>query len=175
MSHKNVSPREVFESLRDGSCELIDIREAGEAKRESIRGARNVPMSELDGMTKPRSGKRVVFHCKSGMRTNQFSDKLSAWIGDDIEVLTGGIDGWKSAGLDINLDQSQPIEIIRQVQMTAGGLVMLGVLGSLFIHPGWVGLSAFVGAGLFYSGASGSCAMAFILRQMPWNKSLRIA
>lgn len=175
MSHKNVSPKEVFESLQEGGCELIDIREAGEAKRESIQGARNVPMSELDGMAKPVSGKRVIFHCQSGMRTNQFADRLSTWAGSDVEILEGGVIGWKSAGLEINLDQSQPIDIIRQVQMTAGGLVLLGVLGSWAIHPAWIGLSGFVGAGLFYSGASGSCAMAFLIRQMPWNKKLRAA
>jgi hypothetical protein len=35
------------------------------------------------------------------------------------------------------------------------------------------GLPAFVGVGLVFTGASGSCLMAKLLAVMPWNKPIR--
>jgi hypothetical protein len=49
-------------------------------------------------------------------------------------------------------------------------LVLAGVLLGLFVAPGFFGLSAFVGAGLMFAGATGWCGMANLLRMMPWNR-----
>lgn len=59
---------------------------------------------------------------------------------------------------------------MRQVQITAGSLVLTGVLLGLFVAPGFFGLSAFVGAGLIFAGVTGWCGMANLLRVMPWNR-----
>ena len=58
-----------------------------------------------------------------------------------------------------------------EVQITAGSLVVLGIVLALLVSPWFMALSAFVGAGLTFSGLSGTCAMASILAHMPWNKS----
>lgn len=49
-------------------------------------------------------------------------------------------------------------------QMTAGGLVLAGVLLGAFVSPWFLTLSAFVGTGLMFAGASGWCGMAFCSR-----------
>ena len=59
----------------------------------------------------------------------------------------------------------------RQVRMTAGSLVLLGFIGSKLASPKLGYLSAGIGAGLVYSAASNSCAMASVLSKMPWNKA----
>ena len=59
---------------------------------------------------------------------------------------------------------------MRQVQITAGGLVLMGVLLGTFVAPGFFSLSAFVGAGLMFAGMTGWCGMANLLRVMPWNR-----
>ncbi|WP_325231663.1 YgaP-like transmembrane domain, partial [Sphingobium sp.] len=64
----------------------------------------------------------------------------------------------------------QPIEVMRQVQLVAGGLVLLGVVLGFLVAPAFFGLSAFVGAGLIMAGATGWCGMARLLRLMPWNR-----
>ena len=46
-------------------------------------------------------------------------------------------------------------------------------LGSLLVAPARIALSAFVGAGLTFAGASGWCGMAQLLRRMPWNRAAR--
>lgn len=69
-------------------------------------------------------------------------------------------------------DQRQPIEIMRQVQIAAGSLALLGAVLGFAINPVFYALSGAIGAGLMFSGITGSCAMARILRMMPWNKSI---
>jgi hypothetical protein len=58
---------------------------------------------------------------------------------------------------------------MRQVQVVAGALVLVGIVLSLVSSP-FIGLSIFVGAGLIFAGISGWCGMAKILGKMPWNK-----
>jgi rhodanese-related sulfurtransferase len=76
----------------------------------------------------------------------------------------------EESGLPVALDRSQPIDIIRQVQIAAGSLVLMGILLGTFVAPGFYALSAFVGAGLMFAGISGFCGMAHLLALMPWNR-----
>jgi hypothetical protein len=62
------------------------------------------------------------------------------------------------------------IPIMRQVQLIAGSLVLLGVVLSRLVDKRFIFLSAFVGGGLTYAGASGNCLMAQVLGKMPWNR-----
>jgi len=71
------------------------------------------------------------------------------------------------------VDQRQPLEIMRQVQIVAGGLVLLGVALGVWVAPAFLGLSAVVGAGLAFAGVSGWCGMARLLALMPWNRPNR--
>ena len=59
---------------------------------------------------------------------------------------------------------------MRQVQITAGSLVLLGAILGTWVAPAFYGLSAFVGAGLMFAGISGWCGMAKILAVLPWNR-----
>jgi rhodanese-related sulfurtransferase len=83
----------------------------------------------------------------------------------------GGIEAWKKAGLPVLRDARQPMEMQRQVQITAGTLVLLGVVLGHFASPAFYAISAFVGAGLTFAGISGWCGMAKLLALMPWNRS----
>ena len=104
------------------------------------------------------------------MRTQANAAKLLACGFRDAYCLQGGIEAWKAAGLPIHANRNAPLEIMRQVQIAAGGLVLLGVaLGSL-VHPAFYAVSAFVGAGLAFAGATGWCGMAYLLKAMPWNR-----
>lgn len=59
---------------------------------------------------------------------------------------------------------------MRQVQISAGSLVLLGLVLAVLVNPWFTALSAFVGAGLTQAGITGNCAMASILKHMPWNQ-----
>ena len=51
--------------------------------------------------------------------------RLSAAANCETYILDGGLDAWKKAGLPVTLDRSQPIDIMRQVQIAAGSLVLI--------------------------------------------------
>ena len=155
--------------LIDEGAVLVDIREADEHARERVPGARNTPLSRLGAL--PAGTEAVVFHCRSGARTSANAARLAAASADcRAYVLEGGIEAWKKAGLPVVADRSQPIEIMRQVQIVAGTLILLGVLLGLWVAPAFLALSGFVGAGLMFAGISGWCGMARLLGLMPWNR-----
>ncbi|MBC7690229.1 MAG: DUF2892 domain-containing protein [Methylotenera sp.] len=59
---------------------------------------------------------------------------------------------------------------MRQVQITAGSLVLVSVLLTQLVAPGFIWAAGFVGAGLIFAGVTGFCGMANVLSWMPWNR-----
>ena len=150
---------------------LIDIREPDEYIREHIPQAHLVPLSAFNPSDFPGGRNKIaVFHCQMGGRTKSAAQQILATGFREVYVLQEGLMGWKAAGLPVNVNPRAPISIMRQVQIAAGSLVVLGIGLALLISPWFLGLSAFVGAGLIFSGASGTCMMADILSTMPWNR-----
>ncbi len=49
------------------------------------------------------------------------------------------------------------------------GFARLGV-GLGLLHPAFLGLAAFVGAGLVFAGVTDTCGMGLLLARMPWNR-----
>jgi rhodanese-related sulfurtransferase len=166
-----ISPQRAAELMRDGAV-LVDIREADEHARERIPSARHHALSRIDAETPLRPGDdALIFHCRSGARTKNNAPKLAGAASQcETYILEGGLDAWKKAGLPVTLDRKQPIEIMRQVQIGAGSLVLIGVLLGFLVAPGFYALSGFVGAGLLFAGVSGFCGMARLLAVMPWNR-----
>jgi rhodanese-related sulfurtransferase len=166
-----LSPEEVKARLDAGRAVLIDIRERDEFARSHVPGARSHPLSgwEAAHLTVDPDAD-VVFTCRSGMRTAGACDRLAARVTGDAYVLSGGLDGWTKAGLPVATDAKAPLEIMRQVQIAAGSLVLLGVVLGFAVAPAFFGLSAFVGAGLTFAGATGFCGMARLLMLAPWNR-----
>lgn len=167
MTCQTVSPEQARDLVRQGAT-LIDIRAADEFARVRLPGAQSRP---LDTLTSDRRiDGPVVFHCNSGMRTTTYADRLAACAGGPAYLVDGGLEGWRKAGLPVEESRSAPLEIMRQVQITAGIIVLLGISLGLTVSPGWFGLSAFVGAGLAFAGVTGWCGMARLLHLMPWNR-----
>ena len=160
--------------LIDDGAVLVDVREADERAREHVPGTRHHALSRLSTID-TAGAKAVIFHCRSGARTAANASRLAGAAGCDAYVLEGGIDAWKKAGLPVATDTRQPIEIMRQVQITAGSLVVVGVVLGFWIAPAFFGLAAFVGAGLVFAGVSGWCGMAKLLGLMPWNRAVKAA
>ena len=164
----SVDPARV-QALIDEGAVLVDIREHAEFARERIPGALNLTPDRLGDL--PPAG-AVIFHCRSGMRTGAMASSLRNALGADQigYVLGGGIEAWRKSGGATEKIAGQPIEMMRQVQIVAGGLVLLGTLLGWLVAPPFFGIAAFVGAGLVFAGASGWCGMAKLLVFLPWNR-----
>lgn len=172
MSLKTISITEAKSLIADGA-RFVDIREADEHARENIPGAAHHALSRLPAEIEPGAA-AIIFHCKAGSRTAANAPRLSASARCEAYILEGGIEAWKAAGEPVSVDASQPIEIMRQVQITAGSLTLLGVLLGWLVHPGFYALSGLVGAGLTFAGISGTCMMSSVLQKMPWNRQAEL-
>ncbi len=167
----SLSPEEVRQRLETGDIRLIDIRESEEYAEVSIPGARLIPLSIIKKhpLTEPDTvSKPIVFTCRSGNRTREAAPLLESLVNGEAYVLDGGTSGWEQAGLPVERTPV-PLPMFRQIQIGAGILVLVGVIGSAFWHPLYW-LSAFVGAGLVFAGVTGFCGLGVLLSKMPWNK-----
>lgn len=168
---KTLTPSQVADRVGTGRAVLIDVREADEFARRHIKGAFSRPLSGFEqahlGLSPDRD---VIFTCRSGMRTTANYARLAARVDGEAYVLEGGLDAWTAAGLPVEQNRAAPLEMIRQVQIAAGLLVVAGVVFGVFVHPAFLGLAGFVGAGLIVAGVTGFCGMAKVLARAPWNR-----
>jgi rhodanese-related sulfurtransferase len=165
-----VSPEMMEKWLADGTAVLVDVREDFEHARERIEASAHHPLSEFDAdqLHTIFSGKRVVFHCRTGGRSSEAAGKFGE---EQAFHLSGGIEAWKDSGRDVyRYGSASRFDIMRQAQIVAGAIVLTGVLLGSFVNVGFFALSAFVGCGLIFAGLSGWCGMAYLLGRAPWNK-----
>ena len=166
MTVKTIAPHAAADLLK-GGAQLIDIRGPDEHARERIGAAQNVPLDQIASI---EGDTPLIFHCRSGQRTAINATILSGVNAGPTYLLEGGIDGWKAAGLPVAADAKQPLELMRQVQIGGGAMVLLSVVLGWLVAPAFLLLGAGVGIGMLHAGVTGSCAMTALLAPMPWNR-----
>lgn len=165
-----LSPETAAPMLEKQDVLFLDVREADEYARSHIPGSHLTPLSGLNAEKIPDpSGRKIILLCQSGARSEQ-ARQILALQGIEAQCLQGGLMAWQKQGLPVNENKAAPISVMRQVQIIAGSLILLGVLLGHFFHPGFYILSGFVGAGLLFAGVSGLCMMANLLMLLPYNK-----
>ncbi|MEZ5878014.1 MAG: rhodanese-like domain-containing protein [Tepidamorphaceae bacterium] len=98
MTPVNITPTEA-KKLVDAGALLVDIREPDEHVREHIPGAKLIPLSRISsGLPHTGNAKAVIFHCRSGGRTQAAIDHLRPVDAEDVYILDGGMLAWKAAG-----------------------------------------------------------------------------
>ena len=166
-----LDPKTAKAWIDSGDTVMLDVRDPGEHAREHIEAARLAPLSSFDPATVDLgSAKRVLVVCASGMRSARAATQLAAARGLPVANLKGGLNAWKAAGLPVRANAAAPLPIMRQVQMTAGTLILIGAILGTFVHPAFYALCAFVGAGLLFAGVTGWCGMATMLSFLPYNR-----
>jgi rhodanese-related sulfurtransferase len=170
--HRDITAAEVSARLRDGeSVQIVDVRFAGEYAGGRIAGARPMPLAELAKRHHEFDRETpIVLVCVTGQRSTRARDQLERLGFTNVASMTGGMRAWTVAGLPVERDARAPWALERQVRIAAGGLVLLGVGLGWFVHPLFLGLSAFVGAGLVFAGVTDWCGMGLLLARAPWNR-----
>jgi rhodanese-related sulfurtransferase len=154
------------------TVKLIDVRTPAEYGEVHISGTRLMPLDRLDAeevKTTVDGADACVIICRSGKRAEQAGRKLAAAGCENVQVLEGGVDAWVAAGFPVQRGKAA-MSLERQVRIAAGLMVLTGVILGTWVHPGFYGLSAFVGAGLTFAGLTDWCGMAMLLARMPWNQ-----
>lgn len=168
MNH-SISAHDLAEQLGSKRIAVIDVREPMEYATGHIAGSMNVPLSRLHQADLPKGP--LVLVCQSGNRSAKgVQTLLQQGHPHPITDLQGGIPTWQQAGLPVRKLKNAPLPLMRQVQIVAGSLILLGLILSNTVAPAWILLTWFVGAGLTFAGITGFCGMARLLAVMPWNK-----
>ena len=168
-----IHPKQLNQDLLSGKrVALIDVRTPAEHGEIHLAGSTLMPLDRLDPSAVKAAAAQAdacVLICRSGKRAEQAYQKLRAAGCENLSILEGGVTAWADVGLPVNRGQ-KAMSLERQVRIAAGFLVLSGVILGTWAHPGFYGISAFVGAGLMFAGITDWCGMAMLLAKMPWNQ-----
>jgi len=170
---------EFLQLKKNEALTIIDVRTPAEVNNEYLEGCHNLPLQELDEDTfnnllnqaNVQTPTAVYLLCGTGMRAKKAAEKLSAINATKILVIEGGMGALKAVGEKTQQGVGKTISLERQVRISAGALVVIGIILGSVINPALYGLSAFVGAGLVFAGVTDTCGMAMLLARMPWNRA----
>jgi rhodanese-related sulfurtransferase len=176
MTAKTIPINECRRLLENGrALHIVDVRTPGEFARVHATGARLMPLDELNPQAiaaqRPAAGDSVYVICHSGKRAAKACEHLLNAGLPNVYAIEGGTEAWEASGLPVERGTSRVISLERQVRIVAGSLVLAGAILAWLVHPAFVGLSAFVGAGLVFAGVTDYCGMAMLLAKMPWNRT----
>lgn len=176
MDIRTITPVEFEELRRRGhAVELIDVRTPVEYREVHAAPARLVPLDSLDpdAIMRARNGSKddpLYTICRSGGRGRQAAERFQVAGYTNVVNIEGGTLAWERAGLPVVRGQ-KTVSLERQVRIAAGSLVVIGTVLGAFVHPGFLSLPAFVGAGLVFAGVTDTCGMGMLLARMPWNRA----
>lgn len=91
-----IKPEELMKLQESSkSLRVIDIRSEEEHKEDNIGGSEciqveNIPSADFNGAD------IIVFHCKSGIRTQNAEPVLSKINVEKVYILEGGLNSWKA-------------------------------------------------------------------------------
>lgn len=176
MGALTIAPGELEELRRRGrAVELIDVRTPAEYREVHAEPARLVPLDSLDpdAIMRDRGGSEgepLYTICRSGSRGRQAAETFYAAGYANVVNVEGGTLAWERAGLPVVRGKAT-MSLERQVRIAAGSLVVLGTVLGAFVHSAFLGIPAFLGAGLIFAGVTDTCGMGMLLARMPWNRA----
>jgi Inner membrane protein YgaP-like, transmembrane domain len=63
----------------------------------------------------------------------------------------------------------------RMIRRFAGAMILISLLLAWQVHPGWLGLAAFVGLNLFQSSFTGFCPLEIVLKRIDARRGARVS
>ncbi|MFJ4011307.1 rhodanese-like domain-containing protein [Streptomyces sp. NPDC090026] len=155
---------------------IIDVRTPGEFAGGHLPGALSIPLDRiaqaLPDIRYAAGRGDVLVVCASGVRSGS-ACRILAENGITTATLSGGTGAWAADGHELHRPQGAPRAawgMERQVRLTAGAVVLLGILLGVLVHPAFQLVSAGIAAGLVLSALTDTCGMAALLARLPHNR-----
>jgi rhodanese-related sulfurtransferase len=155
---------------------IIDVRTPGEYAGGHLPGALNIPLDQIQravpDIRHATDRGDVLVVCASGARSEN-ACKILAENGVTAATLSGGTGAWAADGHELHRPQGASRAtwgMERQVRLTAGVIVLLGLLLGLVVHPAFQLISAGIAGGLVFSALTNTCGMAAMLAKLPHNR-----
>lgn len=171
-----ITPHQLNERLQQGEkLPLLDVRTPAEHAEIHVPGVHLAQLDRLDATQLASKDGFAKDHplyilCRTGNRAKQAAEKLEKSGYTQCHVVEGGTLAWAESGLPVNRGTSKVMSLERQVRIAAGAIVVIGALLAQFVHPVFIWLSGFVGAGLMFAGITDTCAMGMLISKLPWNQ-----
>ena len=171
-----ITPRQLHDRLQHGEkLHLLDVRTPAEHAEIHVPGVHLVQLDRLDatqlasvdGFAKDQP---LYIFCRTGNRAKQGAETLEKSGYTQCHVVEGGTMAWADAGLPVDRGTSKVISLERQVRIAARAIVLIGAVLAQFVHPAFIWLSGFIGAGLMFAGITDTCAMGMLIAKLPWNQ-----
>ena len=176
MEFETITVNELKQLCDRGSgLDVVDVRTPSEYYSARCPQARNVPLERLnpqhviDSRHKNLQGP-IYLICKSGNRSEQAARQFISAGYTNVISVHGGTLAWEKAGFPVRKGGRKIISVDRQMRIVAGSLVLAGAALGYWVQDSYIGLSAFVGAGLVFAGVTDYCPMLKTLALMPWNQ-----
>jgi rhodanese-related sulfurtransferase len=176
MNHKRIHPSDLLNNKRAEHC-ILDVRTTAEVQTEALANCIHIPLHELsperlnEALAKRGQVTDTVYLlCQAGRRAEMAADQLYGKVSPALCIIEGGMNGVKEAQIPVQHNGRKVMSLERQVRITAGFLVFIGVVLGMLISSNFFFLSGFVGAGLMFAGITDTCMMGMLIARMPWNK-----
>ena len=165
------SVHELSQRMALGGVTLIDVREYPEFAAGRIAGAKLIPLGNIAERAHEVGGDAEIYLiCRTGRRSAEATRQLRSLGFERAINVAGGFEAWRKENLPFERDERAPWSIERQVRFTAGLLVLIGVLLSLFVHPYFIALAGLIGFGLAFTATIDWCGMGILISKLPWNR-----
>ena len=171
-----ITPHQLHDLLQRGEkLHLLDVRTPAEHAEVHVSDVQLVPLDQLDasklsGLSGFAKDQPLYIFCRTGDRAKLAAEKLEKSGYEQCSVVEGGTVAWAEAGLPVIRGTSKVISLERQVRIAAGAIVLTGALLAQFVHPAFIWLSGFIGAGLAFAGITDWCGMGMLIAKLPWNQ-----
>lgn len=167
---KTISSQDFFKQ-RDLSHDVIlDVRGSDEFVMSHLPQSINIPLEKVEqGAVDIPHDKKIYLLCQTGTRAARARDILVSRGYSHVVCVEGGMNECAQIpGKVVVLSKVMPL--MRQVQVAAGTLILIGLGLSHWVSKEFILITLFVGVGLVFAGLTGYCGMAVLLSKMPWNK-----
>jgi hydroxyacylglutathione hydrolase len=110
---ERVSAWYAAERLRSAAPPIVvDVRTIHERKEKRIRGSVHLPLSRLAGrLSEIPAGRPVLVHCAGGYRSSIAASLLQRAGFANVGEIAGGIAGWETAGLPVDITAEEPLAV----------------------------------------------------------------
>jgi rhodanese-related sulfurtransferase len=98
-NYTSVKVADAYDLIKGGDVYILDVRTRGEYKKGHLRGAKNIPLNDIEKrIGKVPMGKKVLVYCQTGSRSVRAIRRLEVAGYPDLFHMHEGYRGWKKAG-----------------------------------------------------------------------------
>ena len=152
---------------------IVDVRTPGEFEEVHISGSKNIPLTDLKSalpeLVETAKNHELILVCRTQNRVKLAYDQLMTHGISHCRILEGGMTQWIADGRPV-IRGKRGFSLDQQVRLSAGMIIILGVVLSVLVSSWFLLLPAAAGIGLIHAGWTDSCLMRTVLTTWPFNR-----